>query len=349
MLALRDASQRIAAASAALAGVGEAGEDRVAAISNTIRSLEEGLGSLRVALLASKSVETEMVNALMVSQADLGNLLAILAALESTPAPLSIIHPEGATASARAGIILAAVTPKLRARADSLRAELSTISTLHTLHNQALGNLQTALTTLQNARNELAVAIREEMPLPANPTDSNDNLDRLVRASEDLDELAAQLGAGLPDTPNSAGNAPQRGRLALPVNGIITKPFNAPNGAGIRQPGIVITAPPLSLVSAPQPSTVRFSGDFLEYGHVVILEPALQQLQIYAGFGQVYVNTGDVLETGAVMGLLGGEIPDSAEFLAEGSGENDNSAESLYIEIRENGNPVDPTLWFAVN
>ncbi len=347
VLALRAASAEIDAARAALAQA-EAGQDQQQALARSIRSLEGGLASLRLALRASMRVEAEKRAEILQNREELGSLLAMLGALENTPAALKILHPDGAVASVRAGIVLAAITPELQARAAQLRGELIALNALSDLHANALSNLQTALQTLQNARNELTITMRENLP-PPSPAPAG--MEQLARASRDLSGLAAGLSAGLP------GAAPLavpvlnglKGRLPLPVDGVLARSFNLPNAAGIRQPGIVLTAPPLSLVLAPQAGIVRFSGDFLEYGQVVILEPAPEQLQIYAGFGQVYVSTGEVLESGAPMGLLGGKMPDSAEFLAENDGENDNGGESLYIEIRENGIPVDPLMWFALN
>ena len=347
VLALRDASARIEVASAAMVAAAEA-EDKVGALSDAIRSLEEGLASLRLALQASKTEEAAMQEKLMGNRQELGRLLATLIGLQSTPAELSVLHPDGATASARAGAMLAAITPALRAEADRLRGEMATISALNSLHDAALGNMQSALGTLQNARNALTVAIREEQPLEGNAV-SDAGISQLARASQDLSTLAAALKARFPAGASLPPSTSQRGRLPMPLVGTITRRFNQPNGAGIRQPGIVITAPALSLVSAPQAGIVRFSGAFLEYGQVVILEPAPNELQIYAGFGQVYVRSGEVLESGAAMGLLGGDMPDSAEFLAESGSENDKGAESLYIEIRENGMPVDPETWFTTN
>ncbi len=347
VLALRDASSQIEAASAALAAANEA-EDRISALSASIRSLEDGLASLRLALQASKAEEAAQQAEMMSNQEELGQLLATLIALQSTPAALSVLHPEGATASARAGQMLTSVTPALRAEANRIRGELATLSALNTLHDSALANMQTAIETLQSARNALTVAVREEQPLEGD-TVSQAGLERLAKASQNLAALSAALSERFPAGAAVAGTENLRGRLPMPLSGTITRRFNQPNGAGIRQPGIVVTAPALSLISAPQAGIVRFSGDFMEYGQVVILEPAPDQLQIYAGFGQVYVKAGEVLESGAAMGLLGGETPDSAEFLAESSGENDKGAESLYIEIRENGMPVDPETWFATN
>lgn len=347
VLALRDASSQIEAASVALVAAEEA-EDRVGALSAAIRSLEDGLSSLRLALQASKSEEVAKQAALTSSRAELGRLLATLITLQNTPAVLSVLHPEGATASARAGQMLTAVTPALRAEANRIRGELATLAALNSLHDTALANMQTALGTLQTARNALTVAIRAEQPLAENLV-TQAGLAQLATASRNLNALAIALGESFPDGARLPRTENLRGRLPMPLVGTITRRFNQPNGAGIRQPGIVVTAPALSLVLAPQAGIVRFSGDFLEYGQVVILEPTPDQLQIYAGFGQVYVKAGEVLESGAAMGLLGGEMPDSAEFLAESGRENDKGAESLYIEIRENGMPVDPETWFATN
>ncbi len=344
---LQAASREIIVASAAMEAAAEA-EGSVQALSAAIRGLESGLASLRVALQASKAEEVARRAEMAQMRGQLGQLLATLSSLQSTPAELSVIHPNGVIASARAGTILSSLTPALRAEVAGLRTALDELAALTALHDTALQNLQTALGTLQSARNALAVAIREERP-DAGVEPPRAGLSQMVRASQDLNTLAAALRAGLPMAGRVARVPTLREKLPLPLVGTLTRRFNAPNGVGVRQPGIVMTAPALSLVLAPQAGVVRFAGDFMEYGQVVIVEPSPSQLQIYAGFGQVYVKTGEVLESGAAMGLLGGEVPDSAEFLAENSGENDNSTESLYIEIRENGIPVDPENWFTIN
>jgi len=326
----------------------EIAEDKVGALAAAIRSLEEGLASLRLALQTSKKEEAAKQAEILGNREDLGRLLATLIALQNTPAELSVLHPEGATASARAGAMLSTVSPALRAKADSLRRELTSLSALNILHDNALANTQIALGILQTARNALAVALRQEQPI-VDTLVPQAGLAQLARASSDLNTLAAALNDRFPTGAQLEAVGTLQGRVPMPLIGTISRRFNQPNGAGISQPGIVVTAPALSLITAPQAGVVRFSGDFLEYGLVVILEPTPNQLHIYAGFGQVYVKVGEVLESGAAMGLLGGEMPDSAEFLAESGSENDKGSESLYIEIRENGMPVDPETWFATN
>ena len=126
--------------------------------------------------------------------------------------------------------------------------------------------------------------------------------------------------------------------------------FNEADAAGIKRPGIVVTARPLSLVTAPTPATIRFSGAFLDYGKVVILEPEPGFLIVIAGLDQIYGAYGQVVNTGDPIGLLGGKQPKAKDFLIEASkGGGTLDQESLYIEIRNNGKPVNPTDWFALS
>ena len=111
-----------------------------------------------------------------------------------------------------------------------------------------------------------------------------------------------------------------------------------------------MTARPLSLVTSPTPATIRFAGAFLDYGNVIILEPESGFLIVIAGLDQIFGAYGQVVNTGDPIGLLGGKQPKAQDFLIEASeGGGTLDQESLYIEIRNNGKPVNPTDWFALS
>jgi murein hydrolase activator len=77
----------------------------------------------------------------------------------------------------------------------------------------------------------------------------------------------------------------------------------------------------------------------------MILEPASGYLLVLAGLGTVFGDTGDVLAAGAPLGLMGGaEAGGPAPGGEEGSGAD--RTETLYIELRQDGAPVDPGPWF---
>jgi septal ring factor EnvC (AmiA/AmiB activator) len=88
----------------------------------------------------------------------------------------------------------------------------------------------------------------------------------------------------------------------------------------------------------------------LDYGNVIILEPQAGYLLVIAGLDQVYGEIGQILDQGAPVGLLGGKQTGAQEFLIQASdGGGAMAQETLYIELRHNGEPVDPEVWFALN
>ena len=75
----------------------------------------------------------------------------------------------------------------------------------------------------------------------------------------------------------------------------------------------------------------------------MILEPAEGYLLILAGLGTVYGETGDVLGAGAPVGLM----PVGEAASADGTQTGGGRTETLYIELRQGDDPVDPAPWFS--
>ncbi|MEM8591880.1 MAG: peptidoglycan DD-metalloendopeptidase family protein [Pseudomonadota bacterium] len=99
---------------------------------------------------------------------------------------------------------------------------------------------------------------------------------------------------------------------------------------------------PNALVTAPAAGTVRFQGELLDYGNVMILEPARDVLLVLGGLAEVYVATGDVVSTGLPIGIMGGSTGDGLEAAAT------SRTETLYIEVRHEQDTADPEEWFAL-
>ncbi len=69
---------------------------------------------------------------------------------------------------------------------------------------------------------------------------------------------------------------------------------------------------------------------------------------VLAGMGTVFGDTGDVLAAGAPVGLMGGTEDASASLNTGGEeGSGADRTETLYIELRQDGNTIDPGPWFA--
>lgn len=327
--------------------------DRVAALTETIRAYEAGLGAMRDGLRRAAIREREIRAEFEARRDHVGRLLGVMSTMEQSEGPLLLLHPAGPVGSARSGMVLSAVTPALQGEAEAMRAALEEISALRVLQQSAAGVLQDGLHSVQEARTALSQAVADRTALPGRYLEDPEDLRQLVQSADTLEgfalglaDLDTDIGAPLEDF------AGARGSLSLPAMGTVLRRFDEADAAGIRRPGLVLATAPAALVTAPWPATIRYRGPLLDYGNVMIVEPAEGYLLVLAGLGTVYGETGDVLPRGAPIGLMGGAEPAAEEFGAEfvaaaAEGGGAGRAETLYIELRMNGEPVDPGEWFT--
>lgn len=327
--------------------------DRVAALTETIRAYEAGLGAMRDGLRRAAIREREIRAEFEARRDHVGRLLGVMSTMEQSEGPLLLLHPAGPVGSARSGMVLSAVTPALQGEAEAMRAALEEISALRLLQQSAAGVLQDGLHSVQEARTALSQAVADRTALPGRYLEDPEDLRQLVQSADTLEgfalglaDLDTDIGAPLEDF------AGARGGLPLPAMGRVLRRFDEADAAGIRRPGLVLATAPAALVTAPWPATIRYRGPLLDYGNVMIVEPAEGYLLVLAGLGTVYGETGDVLPRGAPIGLMGGAEPAAEEFGAEfvaaaAEGGGAGRAETLYIELRMNGEPVDPGEWFT--
>ncbi len=324
--------------------------DRVKALSRTIKAYEDGLRAMREALREAAIREAALRLQFKTRRAQLSRLLGVLQTLERVSTPLLLIHPSGPLSTARSGQILSTVTPALNRQAENLRIQLTELAALQRLQGSALNDLTDGLKGVQEARIALAEALAQRTNLPKRFTKNAKNLKRLARNSQTLRAFANGL-ADLPfdGSPTPADFAAAKGTLPLPVYGTLLRGFNEADAAGVRRPGILLSAPAASLVTTPFAATIRYRGPLLDYGNVIILEPGAGYLIVLAGLGQVYGEVGQILSAGDPVGLLRGADPSARDFLVEASqGSGEIRQETLYIEIRKDRVAVDPGAWFAL-
>jgi septal ring factor EnvC (AmiA/AmiB activator) len=327
----------------------EGARDRVEALTQTVRAYEEGLLALREGLRQAALQERSILLVFEAESARLARLLAVLQTIEAEPAPLRLLHPEGALDTARSGMIVADVAPAVIDEARALRRQLEDLAALRQVQDDALDALSAALDRVQEARAQLSQAIADRRSLPDDFTQDSAAMAALLASVESLDDLSARLASDsaaptdLPDFAAAAGTLPQ------PVLGRTLRAFRESDAAGVERPGLVIATRPGALVTAPWPGTVRYAGPLLDYGNVIILEPQSGYLLIMAGLGPVYETPGALVTAGAPLGLMpGGTRPadDQDLIAAETRSGGAELSETLYIELREIGTPVNPAMWF---
>jgi murein hydrolase activator len=329
----------------------EGARDRVEALTQTVRAYEDGLLALREGMRQAALREQTILTVFEAERDRLSRLLGVLQGIEGAPAPLLLMHPAGALGTARSGMILSEVTPAVAEEARALRMQLEDLATLRRLQDEAVDQLSLALDRMQAARTQLSQAIADRRMLPENIIRDEGAMGAILESVDSLDALANVLArdgatrpAGeLPDFPQA------RGGLQMPVLGTRLRGFEEADATGVTRPGLVLATEPRALVTTPWAATIRYAGPLQDYGNVIILEPQADYLMVVAGVGTVYVTAGEIVSGGAALGMMPGDPgPESEELIlpsVQGGGAE--LTETLYIELRESGVPVDPGPWFA--
>jgi septal ring factor EnvC (AmiA/AmiB activator) len=228
----------------------------------------------------------------------------------ASPETALLLHPEGALATARAGMMLADLTPALEAETARLRAGLDALRDAEALQERGLAQLQEGLASVQEARAELAAAAANRSVLPRAYAEDPVATALLMASMTTLQDFAAGLDQTVAERLGQAPDASARkGSLSLPVTGAVLRRPGEEAAGGVARPGVVIATEPRALVTVPVTSTLRFRGPLLDYGTVAILEPSPGTLIVMAGLAQVWGEAGEILPEGAPLGLMGGEAP----------------------------------------
>ncbi|WKZ31975.1 MAG: peptidoglycan DD-metalloendopeptidase family protein [Thermodesulfobacteriota bacterium] len=168
---------------------------------------------------------------------------------------------------------------------------------------------------------------------------------RRERVAKELEEAAAELSklidrlraAEDESPPPGAGFPSMKGRLPMPVKGKVVSFYGK-----VKHPkfqtvtfnnGITIESPLGQPVKGVYAGKVIYVGWLKGYGQVMIIDHKGGFYTLYAHLGKVLKETGDEVESGAEVGLIGDSGPDGRP--------------GLYFEIRQKGVPRDPMAWLS--
>ena len=181
----------------------------------------------------------------------------------------------------------------------------------------------------------------------AKMTDQKDSYDRMVdelersanRVDSLLKELLEQRAKQATAQIKQRGGKAQSliGRFLWPAEGEIVAHFGRQKhpqfNTYVQRKGIDIRAPEGSGIRAVMAGQVAFADWLKGYGLVVILDHANGFFSLYAHASALVVKAGDQVQAGQTIGTTG-----------DTGMTNDNT---LYFELREGAEPVDPLLWLA--
>ena len=345
-----DARDALGAEATAIANELDLLRARMLASEQEIRELETGLEEIAETLIVLQEELVIQELAFAQQREQLGDVLASLQRIARQPAEMLIAMPTSPTDTHRTAMLLAAITPELDRRAAELEQtmrslaelrdgmayqEAQRLASLSAIHEEQAAAAETAL-----RKSELLAGIQRDDETLAQ------RQDELMREAESLKDLLAGLqedadrAAEARDTAMSAAIealaatsfSAQKGSLSLPAQGEIVVSFQQDTGNGVLSDGIALNTPSGSRLVTPYDGQVVYAGPFSDYGHLLIIDHGEGYHTVLAGFARADVVLGQWLLAGEPVGVMASEESDE---------------QLLYVELRRNGDPINPLPWIA--
>jgi murein hydrolase activator len=366
------------------ADIAAIGEDRsklnqqLIEIAARVRAVEGSISDTEGRLHTLDGREDQIRDSLNSRRSEVVEVLAALQRAGRRTPPALLIRPQDALQSLRTAMLLGAVVPDLRARAEKLAGQLGemvavrkNIAAEHdrlAADRDKLRDDQARLAALIDQRQHKQASIEKDMETESTRAvglaRQLDNLQGLISHMEQDVKSAAKAAAtanarGVPAMPNGKPDlaalknpnrqspaiafASARGLFPLPVNGTKIHDFGGSDGAGGIEKGISLAARPGAQVTTPCDGWVVYAGPFRSYGQLLILNAGGGYHVLIAGMERISVNIGQFILTGEPVATMG-TTSQVAAILATNA-----SQPVLYVEFRKDGTPIDPGPWWAAN
>lgn len=337
---------------------------RMIETANSLQTAEQRMAEITRELESLSEEEGELSASLAAQQANLGDVLAALQSLEMSRPPALLVSPEDANKAARAAMLLSDAAPVLEARASILRRDLQRLADIRAARdreraafartNDEIADRRQVLAELlekKQAERDVAASLaaaaqKETAALAARAT----TLREVIRQ---LERLARSVTPRLkPPPPRREAPAPSarpdrrpdpfqpsrpfaeaRGALRPPVVGRLDGAYGSARPEGGRNEGLRFAVSDQAIVTAPFEGVVRFARAWNPIGNLIVLDVGGGYHILLMGVSSFLVQEGQKVTAGEPLGSMAGG-PDGDEA-------------TLDLEIRKNGEPVNPSLWLS--
>ncbi len=329
-----------------------------------VREKESLLEKLHQQLVELEQREKELKESLSLSDKQMVGVVTALQTLALRPNEVVFLEPQSPLMHLRSRQLLNYALPQVRMSNDKFLKDLSELSETKEKIEKQTQNVKTTQAQLNKRASQMNKLIRQKSLLQAQydatHQKSKKRVVSLANQAKDLKELLEKLevekkrreaeqarlkaqkekerlaAAQRVETvePEPIVNLPKgkfkkaKGTLSYPVRGRVVEHFNDVTSAGLHAKGLTIETPGGATVMNPYHGVVLFSGPFKSYGQLLIIDNGDDYLTLLAGMESMNVSEGQELLAGEPVGRL-----------KSGVGR-------LYMEIRHNGQAIDPTPWF---
>lgn len=258
-------------------------------------------------------------------------------AFESALVAAAFAERRGERSAVRVGIFAAAAAPTFHDAERSTSAALARGHALDEQISQEQSVLADAQLAIDAERAELVTLAAQrraaQNALADDAAAAERRVQRLAAEARNLRELAARIQAA--SQRRSRATTPSGPQVIpaawhAPAEGSILRNFGARDAGGPPQQGATLRTRARAQVVSPAAGEVAYAGLFRSYGQVLILNLDGGYVLVLTGLENTRARVGDRVQAGQPVG----EMPNS-----------DTSAPELYVEVRRNGQPIDPARW----
>ncbi len=298
----------------------------------------------------------------------LAGTLGALARLSRNTPQAIMFSPGRPTDMIHSTLLLRVAVPRLVKRAEDLAAE---VETLQLVKRDIAGKLLSLRKTDDELVNERArlrrllnrkSALRQETD--AAYQKNAKRMTALAGKARDMRELMARLqnpaaapaprppsrpavtaplqptvappnrsdGSNLARAPGGLRDFPEKGPVTLPVSGKIIGQYGESLNFGNTARGVRLETRASAQVVAPFDGKIVFAGPFRNYGQILIIEHRGGYHTLLAGLGRIDSLAGQWVLAGEPVGAMGTRKKGQP---------------TLYLELRRNGQPINPLPWLA--
>ena len=334
-------------------------------LARTVQEREEDLTRLENRQIQMQAREKELERNLSLTNRQMVQIATGLQMLAIRPPELALMEVQTPLNTLRSRMLMGYGLPVVQGTNRQIRSDLAELSRLKADLQEQIVQMRFAQSQLSEQSAQMDRLLQQKAMLQAqyqvSHTQSREKVKTLGAQAKDLKDLLDRLekekaariakqkalqqqqqqqqrivqSAPVPtqapmpvSAPLSGHFAKAKGRLPYPIRGTIIGRFGDTTLGGAHSKGITIAGRSSARVVAPFDGTVLFAGPFKNYGQVIILDHGDSYLTLLAGMEAVNPSVGQTVLAGEPIGQM--KIAKA----------------ELYIEIRHEGQVLDPTGWF---
>lgn len=319
-------------------------QKEMVSVSKDLRVQEKNMGQSEKKLAELDRSREEIAKALTKRHTQLQGLVTAIQHLAKRGPSVLIETARSVDDLIRSAVMLKSLITALVAGNKDLQQELKRLNTLRLTIEAEQGVLKRAKDDLAKQSLKLDALLNERKAILEREREQQRKIEARVKTladqSSNIHDLIMQLKKQKPPakaikkapTPALNGLQKEDRYVMLPIQGELIVKYGKTHELNLDGVGVVFKARPGARVLSPVNGQVVFAGPFRRYSQIVIIAHNGKYHTLLAGMKQVDAATGQQVIAGEPIGLMSREKADNPH---------------LYLELRRDSTPIDPSVWIA--